>query len=76
MGQAKLRGTFEQRQAEAIARQRAKFERRKAEREEKKRQQLAAMTPEERKRGKELAQILVTLAASFQAAGHRIEYQE
>lgn len=59
MGQAKQRGTFEQRQAEGIAKQNAEDRRRKEERAVK----LSLMTPEGRKREREFQEIMATMAA-------------
>jgi hypothetical protein len=53
MGQAKIRGTFEQRSAQAqqrAAEEHAKRERKEAEVKDAERQRVAAMPPEERKR--------------------------
>ena len=53
MGQAKLRGTFDQRAAQAeqrAAEKRAERERKEAEAKEAERQRVAALPPEERKR--------------------------
>ena len=53
MGQAKLRGTHEQRAAQAVQRaaeERAECERKEAEAKEAERQRIAALPPQERKR--------------------------
>lgn len=58
MGQAKLRGSFEQRQAEGIV----KREQREAEQERKRLERLASMTPEQKQRLHDLKTLLATIS--------------
>ena len=61
MGQAKLRGTFEQRQAEGIAKRQDEEHRRREETAARRKEREANMTPEERDRSRRSGLLLTSV---------------